>query len=205
MLIVAGDITASHVTLEETLTVLKDTFAHVFYTPGNHDLWVKGALAGGVHIRAKPIDSIQKLAEVRRLCARLGVATEPAYAAGAIIAPLSAWYHSSFDTEPEIQGWEGIPPGKMVLNDFHLCSWPGERATRAEPPAPSLLSACSHLVACTSAAATAALWFRDAPVWLQTVPSSKTLCPASPAARPRSHVQCRSRRTTTRSRAASTR
>eukprot|EP00966_Prymnesium_polylepis_P040088 930689-Prymnesium_polylepis.1 len=30
----------------------------------------------------------------------------------------------SFDTEPEIVGWEGMPLGKHVLNDYYLCTWP---------------------------------------------------------------------------------
>lgn len=124
-LIVAGDVTASHALLEETLRILVSTFSAVFYVPGNHDLWVKGRMNAGVHIRPKPINSLGKLDEILALCAKLGVHTGARYAAGAIIAPLYAWYHSSFDTEPDIVGWSGIPKADTLMMDFHLCTWPG--------------------------------------------------------------------------------
>ena len=125
VLIIAGDVTASQVLLRETFTVLVATFKAVFYVPGNHDLWVKGrGLAGGLHIRPTPIDSMGKLHEIMQLCADLGVRTTPGYAAGAIIVPIYSWYHASWDTEPDIRGWEGIPPVEAVMMDYHLCTWP---------------------------------------------------------------------------------
>ena len=82
-LIVCGDVSASLVILEETLTTLKSAFAEVFYVTGNHDLWTKGrGLAGGLHIRKKDVDSLEKLSEIHGLCKRLGVRTEPGYAYG---------------------------------------------------------------------------------------------------------------------------
>ena len=41
VLIVAGDVTPSLVNFEQTFTILVQTFAAVFFVPGNHDLWVK--------------------------------------------------------------------------------------------------------------------------------------------------------------------
>ena len=124
-LVIAGDVTPSMVLLEETLTTLVSAFAAVFFVVGNHDLWVKGRMNGGLHIRPKEINSIEKLDEVLALCARLGVRTHPGYACGAIICPIFSWYHQSWDTEPDIIGWDGLPqdPSK-VLMDFHLCTWP---------------------------------------------------------------------------------
>ena len=126
VLIVAGDVTSGLVILEETLKLLAGTFGRVFYVPGNHDLWVKGGRAnsGGMHIRPKPITSLEKLDEIRALCARCGVAVEVEYAAGAIIAPLLSWHHASWDTEPDIRGWDGIPPVERVLADYMRCEWP---------------------------------------------------------------------------------
>ena len=126
VLIIAGDVTSSLEILRVTLELLAKTFAKVFYIEGNHDLWVKGKLSGGLHIRPVPIDSLQKLGEVQALCASLGVATEPAYAAGAIVVPLHSWYHASWDKEPEIIGWDGIPTAETTMMDFHLCKWPPE-------------------------------------------------------------------------------
>ena len=132
-LIVCGDVSASLVILEETLTTLKSAFAEVFYVTGNHDLWTKGrGLAGGLHIRKKDVDSLEKLSEIHGLCKRLGVRTEPGYACGAILAPIYSWYHSRFDTEPELDGWDGIPPVEQMMMDYFLCVWPKPLIT---PPA----------------------------------------------------------------------
>ena len=40
-LLVAGDVSDSLDTLRETLQLLAGAFAHVFFTIGNHDLWVR--------------------------------------------------------------------------------------------------------------------------------------------------------------------
>jgi hypothetical protein len=40
-LIVAGDVSDSIPRFEETFQILRPKFAHVFFTPGNHDLWVR--------------------------------------------------------------------------------------------------------------------------------------------------------------------
>ena len=90
----------------------------------NHDLWTKGRLTGGVHVRPKPIHSLERLEEIFGLCAQLGVLTRPAYACGAIVCPILSWYHESWDTEPDIKGWKGIPPHTLVMSDFHACTWP---------------------------------------------------------------------------------
>ena len=58
------------------------------------------------------------------LCKRLGVKTTPAYAGGAIIAPILSWHHQSWDTEPDIEGWKDIPPAEMCMMDYHLNVWP---------------------------------------------------------------------------------
>lgn len=127
----AGDVTSSHVLLEETLRLLVQAFAHVFFVPGNHDVWIKGAAgpSGGLHVRAEEIDSIERLKEVLQLCHRLGVHTQPAHACGAIVAPILSWYHASWDTEPDVAGWDGIPPANLVMSDFHRCTWPSWLST----------------------------------------------------------------------------
>jgi hypothetical protein len=66
-LLVAGDIADDLKTIEDSLALLCSRFGQVFYTPGNHDLWV----------RRDDCDSIEKLFRVLELCERLGVKTEP--------------------------------------------------------------------------------------------------------------------------------
>jgi hypothetical protein len=40
------------------------------------------------------------------------------------VVPLLGWYHASFDTEPDITGWAGIPPIEDAMMDFRVCKWP---------------------------------------------------------------------------------
>ena len=55
MLIVSGDVSDDLPSLEEALVTLAGKFAHIFYVPGNHELWCResdrcgwqGGLRGG--------------------------------------------------------------------------------------------------------------------------------------------------------------
>lgn len=40
-LLVAGDVAETFSNFELTMSLLKDRFHHVFYVPGNHDLWCR--------------------------------------------------------------------------------------------------------------------------------------------------------------------
>jgi hypothetical protein len=116
-LIVAGDIADKMEIIENTLTLLKNKFQHVFYLPGNHELWV----------RYDDCDSVEKLHRVLELCDTLGVQTRPASVYGLWIVPLFSWYDSSFATtdaesHSELSGWA----------DFHFCKWPEEIRSLSE-------------------------------------------------------------------------
>lgn len=67
VLLVAGDIADRIETIAETLSVLRARFCHVFYTPGNHELWVRDG--GG--------DSLEKMRRIVALCDELGIQTRP--------------------------------------------------------------------------------------------------------------------------------
>ncbi len=88
-LLLAGDVTDNLPSLARVLGGIRDKFAHVFFVPGNHELWVRRGERG---------DSIAKFEKVVRLCAGLGVATSPARVAagpgdpGAWVVPLLSWY-----------------------------------------------------------------------------------------------------------------
>ena len=115
-LIVAGDVSHSLEIVRETLAVLAAAFDRVWFVPGNHDLWVWTTSIGARGKNAVPggEDSLTKLRQTMELCAELGVHTAPGYAPalGLIIVPLLAWHHLSWDTEPDITGWQGIPPAR---------------------------------------------------------------------------------------------
>ena len=118
-LIVAGDVSEDLETIHETLATLVTKFQRVFFTPGNHDLWMEDG-AG---------DSMDKLHEILRLCERIGVATRPerfgCHDGPAVwVCPLLSWHHQSFDPEPDLQGWS-IPTAEQCMTDYRACSFGG--------------------------------------------------------------------------------
>ncbi|KAG1681526.1 hypothetical protein FOA52_014032 [Chlamydomonas sp. UWO 241] len=118
-LIVAGDISHDLGILRRTLQLLVSAYTHVFFIPGNHELWITGGREGG------PTDSAAKLDAVLGVCAELGVHTRPTLLGPhLLVAPLHAWHHKSWDTEQDIPG---IPrAGPLTISDFSRCRWPSE-------------------------------------------------------------------------------
>jgi hypothetical protein len=108
-LIVAGDISDRLEIIRETLELLRSKFRHLLFTPGNHELWVRGA----------EYDSLQKLRRVLTLCARLGVSTSPVRFADFWVVPLYSWYDGVFD--PELKDER---TARQAWADFHFCKWP---------------------------------------------------------------------------------
>ena len=72
------------------------------FVAGNHELWCQGADG------EKPRDSMVKLQQVVDVCDRLRVHTQPLIVEleeeqrRLVLLPLLSWYHSTFDTEPEL-------------------------------------------------------------------------------------------------------
>lgn len=117
-IIIGGDVSDNREILEKTLAAFRARFKHVFFVPGNHDLWLRKEDAKGTR------DSLDKLHELLDLCESLGVQTRPAKVDGVWIVPMLSWHHASFDTEPDIEGWKGIPSHREAMMDFKLCRWP---------------------------------------------------------------------------------
>ncbi|CAK0839049.1 unnamed protein product, partial [Prorocentrum cordatum] len=128
-LLVAGDVTHVQSTFLSTMRALRERFGHVFFVPGNHDLWLEGPSATDA-VRCE--DSLAKHRWLLAECDRLGVWTTPVRfeAERLTIVPLFSWYHAEFDTEPE------LPPGALPpalerrrrrlaeLGDEVSCAWP---------------------------------------------------------------------------------
>ncbi len=121
-LLLAGDVSDDLTRLARVLESMRDKFAHVFFVPGNHELWVRRGQSG---------DSVAKFEKVLGLCAGLGVATSPAKVTsgsddpGAWVVPLFSWY-----VKPE-QGAdslfvprEGDDPSLSMWADEVLTRWP---------------------------------------------------------------------------------
>jgi hypothetical protein len=116
---VCGDVSDDLDALEETLEGFKRAaFAEVFYTFGNHELWL-----GEADETRGTKDSKAKIEEVFAMCARIGVQTSPMKVCdGLWIAPVHSYHHKAFDTEPEVA--EAVPPVERVMNDFRFSKWP---------------------------------------------------------------------------------
>jgi hypothetical protein len=84
----------------------------VLFTPGNHELWVRGV----------DFNSIEKLQRVLELCKQVDVKTRPLRLQDVWIVPLFSWYDGLFDPEMSeeraaaLQSWA----------DYHFCKWPEE-------------------------------------------------------------------------------
>ncbi|KAF5184692.1 hypothetical protein FRX31_025724 [Thalictrum thalictroides] len=122
LLLVPGDVAETYNNFFSTMSILKLKFRHVFYVPGNHDLWCR-------HHNFNHTDSIEKMYQLLDACKTLGVKTSPEIIDGLGIIPLFSWYHQSFDTEKDITSIR-IPSLEMACKDFHACKWPGELSSR---------------------------------------------------------------------------
>lgn len=67
-------------------------------------------------------NSLQKLHLILQLCRELGIYTSAAKLGGLCIVPLLSWHHSSWDTEPDIQGVPHV--SALSIADYGACSWP---------------------------------------------------------------------------------
>ena len=106
VLIVAGDISDRLEIIRETLLLLRSKFRQLLFTPGNHELWVRGA----------DINSIEKFELILNLCDELDVVTKPIRLKDIWVVPLFSWYDGVF--EPEMKAWA----------DFYFCKWPADAA-----------------------------------------------------------------------------
>jgi len=86
----------------------------VFFTPGNHDLWI--------HTKEqKEIpDSIDKLFRLLEVCDKLDVDVFPAMVCeGVSLLPLFSWYNADFDAE------DPFPSESFFFDKY--CKWPMDR------------------------------------------------------------------------------
>ncbi|KAK7314824.1 hypothetical protein VNO77_33352 [Canavalia gladiata] len=116
VLLVAGDVAETYSMFIVTMSLLKEKFEHVFYVPGNHDLWCRRE-------GQNYVDSLEKLDKLLDACKRIGVETNPTVIDELGIIPLFSWYHESFDKEKDITGFR-IPSLEMACKDFYACKWP---------------------------------------------------------------------------------
>ena len=122
--IVAGDVATNLDALAAALCIFRAKFKHVFFAPGNHELWVmldaRGAARAGdtggdeSPSRPPPADSVDKLFRILQLCDELGVHTSPAFVGDALVVPLFSWYKRA----------EGASHAGLLEYFDGACAWP---------------------------------------------------------------------------------
>ncbi len=118
-LILAGDVTHDLGRLEEALTLLEARFRHLFFVPGNHELWVMKGERG---------NSLDKFRSILELCALLGVHCEPMKIGAPKplwIVPLFSWYATPEEGSGSLYlPKRGGDQGMKVWSDTYFVKWP---------------------------------------------------------------------------------
>ena len=121
-LILAGDVAHVYELLQETLLNLKAKFKHLFFVPGNHDLWIPDS--GWT-------DSVEKFTSLINWCRSIGIITNPLLLGeqdknSVWVVPLPSWYNDSSQNENSLYREK---PGEDQQNrmwaDNYYIHWPG--------------------------------------------------------------------------------
>ena len=107
VLILAGDVSDDLKKLELVFEALLGKFCKVLFVPGNHELWVQNSEYGS---------SLDKLAAIDALCARLGVSNTTCHLGAISFVPLLGWYDYSFAALDRHL--------RRAWRDFKACKWP---------------------------------------------------------------------------------
>ena len=127
VLLCCGDLATSPDTLRSSFRRMRRAYEYVFFTPGNHDVWVT--------CKSAP-DSLAKYRNILQMCSDEGVHTRPVRLrppSGVMpsvwIVPLASWHHASWDREPPLQPPPGMalaiePRARHASSDGACCVWP---------------------------------------------------------------------------------
>jgi len=113
--IVAGDLCTSMKKLRAALDMLQSKFKHVFFVPGNHELWT---------YRGGP-NSLQKFYQILKLCAEIGVHVKPTLLGGRVaVIPMYSWWCPD-NTSTESLTNSQVQTQSDVEKTFDaMCMWP---------------------------------------------------------------------------------
>lgn len=121
-LLLAGDISDDLDRSKSCLAYLRAKFRHVFFVPGNHDLWVR---------RNDCVNSVEKFWRILSLCQSLNVDTAPAKIgnsednAGVWIVPLYSWYVKPEEGDCSLYVPKpGDDPALSMWSDNRFTRWP---------------------------------------------------------------------------------
>lgn len=119
-LIIAGDLSDRIELLKIALQILKDKFEHVFFVPGNHDLWIR---KHDFHC------SLAKQLKIESICNEIGINTTPIKiplenGCATWIVPLLSWYSTPDDGEDSLYIKKvGEDSGLKMWMDTYRVKW----------------------------------------------------------------------------------
>ncbi|WP_456441480.1 metallophosphoesterase family protein [Caldithrix abyssi] len=118
-LILAGDVTHNFELFQKILKDLRRKFKHLFFAPGNHDLWIRGTAFN---------DSLEKFEALLKFCQDAQITMEPALLNDAKrkigIIPIFSWYHLKQETGTLYLPKPGEEQLQRLWSDFHFVRWP---------------------------------------------------------------------------------
>ncbi len=156
--IIPGDIGSNVENIGRVFKHLTSHYDAVCYVPGNHEAWTIGSNSRkteeGSSLPAE--DSVKKLIEINKVAKEIGVVIGPLIVEyddrALFVFPMWSWYHSSFDTEPDIQHpfylqAEKTIPFEDKWGDFRMCKWPENVISKEEYGHLSLKSDADRVIA----------------------------------------------------------
>ncbi len=120
-LILAGDVSHNFDQFRRTLSELRIKFKHLFFVPGNHDLWIRSESWQ---------DSLHKFQEILQFCDQNEIIyrPHPLNAAGSnapLIVPLFSWYTQPDEGEESLYLEKpGEDAGNRMWSDNYFVKWP---------------------------------------------------------------------------------
>ena len=116
VLLIAGDVSHRLDRVSSVFETLNEKFAHLFFVPRNHDLWVR---------EKEVADSIEKFHRLMAVCDDLQVITKPKRMDDVWIVPLLSWYQlPECGADSLFMPKEGEDPSLRMWSDNVFIQWP---------------------------------------------------------------------------------
>ena len=116
VLLIAGDVSHRLDRVVSVFETLNEKFAHLFFVPGNHDLWVR---------KEDVSDSIEKFHRLMDVCDEFNVITKPRRMGDVCIVPLLSWYRlPEWGGDSLFVPKEGEDPSLRMWSDNLFTQWP---------------------------------------------------------------------------------
>lgn len=116
VLLIAGDVSHRLDRVTSVFETLNEKFAHLFFVPGNHDLWVR---------EKEVADSIEKFHRLMAVCDDLQVITKPKRMNDVWVVPLLSWYRlPEWGADSLFVPKDGEDPSLRMWSDNVFIQWP---------------------------------------------------------------------------------